>query len=251
MDVTDLAISPNGRLLLTRQAIDGRARLWDVARPRRPLVLPDVKPTSVAFTPGGRLVATVGEGRTIRYFDLAGALVRSFGAPPRLDRPGSLAFAPDGDRLAVAEVTEGQAVILDAMTGIEAAALPDQDLRANSLAFSTNGELLATAESDGIARFWDARDGKSEPPALAGHDGAVFDASFSPDSSIVATAGIDRTIRLWHVKTGVELVRLPGTHAAFARRAPILVAAGPGTTARVISCRACGSVSELRDRARG
>ena len=249
-DVVSVAMSPNGRRLLTRQAVDGRARLWDVTKPRQPLLIPVDNPTSVAFTPNGQLVATVGEGRTIRFFDLAGSLVRTFGAPSRLEEPGRLAFPTDASRLAVAEVPEGQVVILDAMTGAELAALPEQQLRALSLAFSLDGERLATAESGGLVRFWKAHDGTHDPPALTGHDGAVLDASFASDSSIVGTAGIDSTVRIWHGETGVELLRLPGTSMAFASRAPIFVAAGPGTTAHVLSCRPCGSVSELRNRAR-
>ncbi len=249
-DVAFVAISPNGRRVLTRQSIDGRVRLWDVAKPRRPLLLDVDDPASAAFTPDGRLVVTAGPGRTIRFFGLGGRPVRSFGAPSRLDEAGTLALTPAGDRLAVAETPEGQVVILDATDGSELAALPEQELRVRSLAFDNEGEGLASAETDGVARVWDAADGSHDPPALAGHDGAVLAASFGPDSALIATAGNDGTVRIWHVESGEELVRLPGTAAVFASREPVLVTAGPGTTARVLPCRACGSVSDLRERAR-
>ena len=245
-----VAITPNGRRLLTRQTIDGRVRIWDAARPRRPVLIPVDGPNSAIFAPDGRLVVTAGPGRTIRFFGLAGRAVRSFGAPSRLDEAGQLALSRQAERLAVAEDPEGQAVILDAETGSELAALPEQELRVRSLSFSHDGDALATAEADGVARFWDGHDGSSDPPALAGHDGAVLAATFSPDSTLVATVGNDGTVRIWHVETGVELVRFPGTSAAFASRAPVLVTAGPGTTARVLPCGPCGSVSELRERAR-
>ena len=248
-DVAFVAISANGRRLLTRQTIDGRVRLWAVSKPRRPVLIPVAEPSSAAFTPDGRLVATAGPGRTIRFFSLAGRQVRSFGAPSRLEEAGSLTFTRQADRLAVAEVPEGQAVILDARTGSELAALPEQALRVLALAFSPEGESLATAEADGVARLWYTGDGSARPPALAGHDGAVLGASFSPDSTLVATAGNDDTVRIWHVETGVELLRVPGSSAAFAGRAPVLVTGGPGTTAHVLPCNACGSLSELRERA--
>ena len=249
-DVDFVAITPNGRRLLTRQTIDGRVRLWNAATPRRPLLIPVDGPNSATFTPDGRLVVTAGPGRTIRFFGLAGRAVRSFGAPSRLDEAGQLALSPRSERLAVAEDPEGQAMILDAVSGSELAALPEQELRVRSLSFSPDGDALATAEASGVARFWDGHEGSSEPPALAGHDGAVLAATFSPDSTLVATVGNDGTVRIWHVETGVELVRFPGASAAFASRAPVLVTAGPGTTARVLPCGPCGSVSELRERAR-
>jgi WD40 repeat protein len=248
-DVASVAISANGRRLLTRQTIDGRVRLWDVSKPRRHVLIPVAEPSSATFTPDGRLVATAGPGRTIRFFNLAGRQVRSFGAPSRLDEAGSLTFTRQADRLAVAEVPEGQAVILHARTGSELAALPEQALRVLALAFSREGDSLATAEADGVARLWHTGDGSARPPALAGHDGAVLSASFSPDSTLVATAGNDDTVRIWHVETGVELLRVPGSSTAFAGRAPVLVTGGPGTTAHVLPCNACGSVSELRERA--
>lgn len=249
-DVSFVAISPNGRRVLTRQSVDGRARLWDVASPRRHVLIPVEEPGSVSFTPDGRRVATAGPGRTIRFFDLQGRAVRSFGAPSRLDEVGSLSFSPQKNHLAVAEDPEGQVVILDATSGSEIAALPEAVLRAVALAFSPDGGALATAEDFGVARVWDARDGSAQPPTLAGHDGAVLAVSFSPDSTLVATAGVDGTVRIWHVDTGVELLRVPGSSVAFARNASVLVVGGPGTTARVIPCRPCGSVSELREQAR-
>jgi WD40 repeat protein len=247
--VSFVAISPNGRRLVTLQTVTGRARLWDVARPRRSILIPVAGPASVAFTPDGRLVATAGPGRSIRFFGLVGQPVRSFGAPSRLDEAGRLAFSPTGDRLAVAEVGEGEAVILDAETGSEVGALPEEALRALSLTFGPDGESLGTAESEGVARFWDAHDGSADPPALAGHEGAVLSVSYAPDSGLVATAGNDGTVRIWHVETGDELLRLSGTRAAFASNADVLVTGGPGTTAHVLPCGACGSISELRARA--
>jgi WD40 repeat protein len=246
----DLAISADGRRLLTVQADEGRARVYEFARPSRPIFLPVPSATGAAFSRDASMIAVTGSGRTIHIFDPKGRPLRRFRAPPDLEEIGPIAFSAEGDRLVVAEIPEGAVVILDAVTGNVVARLSEPALRALAVAFASGGGEVATAEADGVARVWNAGTGSAIPPVLAGHEGAVTTVSFSPDSTLVATAGLDRTVRIWHVATGFETLRIRGTSAAFAGTGRTLVTGGPGRTAHVYECGQCGSVSELRERAR-
>ncbi len=128
--VSALALSADGRRVVTVHSNDGRARTWNVARPRKPVVLPAPGVTNAAFAPDGTTIAIAGAKGTISFFDLSGSTVRRFRAPAGLEEIGPLSFAPGGERIVVAEIPEGVVVVLDAVTGAEVARLTEPVLRA-------------------------------------------------------------------------------------------------------------------------
>jgi WD40 repeat protein len=247
-EVSALEIAPDGSRVLTVHDGEGSARLWNPARPRLPIPLAVEEDSilSAAFVPNGSAVVTATANGAIVFFNLSGRPVRRVPAAANALTIGTIAVAPDGDRLATAVIPEGAVAILDVETGDEVARLAEPNLRTSALAWSTDGDLLVTAETDGVARIWETGGGEPAAPALQGHVGPLLAVSFDPDSELVVTAGADDTVRIWHAATGTELVSFGGRHAVFARAAPMLVLAGPGPTARVHVCRPCGSIGELR-----
>jgi WD40 repeat protein len=248
-EVREVAISADGSRILTVHQADGRARVWGPGRPRATvLAVPGDPILSAAFVPGESTVVAATLNGAIAFFDPSGRIERRLRAPESI-MIGKIAISSDGDRVAVAAAPEGFVAILDAESGDELARLADPALQIRALAFDPEGGRLLTGEFGGVARVWETGDGELASPALEGHVGPLDTVSFDHDAELVVTAGIDETVRIWHVATATELATLRGGSAAFASATPTLVVAGPGPTARIFRCTACGPVSELRGRA--
>jgi WD40 repeat protein/DNA-binding SARP family transcriptional activator len=217
-----VAFSADGRVLAAANHPDGAVVLFDVgthARLGRPLPGPyaNIYPAysrddvhGIAFSRGGRLLATGDEDGFVRLWDLAKH------AP--IDRPPhpqyraavtSVAFSPDGRTLAagVSDSTvflthEPDGTVLHRLTATGRAVFLAGAIR---VAFSPDGNTLATAGSDGKVRLWNPHTGAARGPAWTAAGGAVLSASFSPDGSMLATSASDGTIALWDTGSAKQL----------------------------------------------
>src|SRR5205823_1095878 len=129
------------------------------------------------------------------------------------DRQGvayTLAFSPDGRRLAVAQA--GVTLMLcEGRTGTETQRPADGDLdteirkghtgdkTANlvqTLAFSADGKWFASAGTDTAVYIWETATGK-EVLRLPGHEAEVSHVAFSPDGQTIFSYGQDGQGYLW------------------------------------------------------
>jgi WD40 repeat protein len=149
----DLAFSPDSRLLAVPG--DGTIKLWDtVTRELRdslevPWARAGIRILSVAFSPGGKLLAAGGVHRGVRLWDLA---QREEGPPlpgSRSKTFSAVYFSADG-RI-VAGISQRDVKLWDVERREELAALGFNE-RVRDLAFSSDGQLLATAASS--AQLW-------------------------------------------------------------------------------------------------
>jgi WD40 repeat protein/serine/threonine protein kinase len=159
----------------------------------------------VAFSPDGKALASAGQDRMVRLWEVAtGRLLGTFQG--HRDEVNGVAFSPDGKALATA--SEDRTVRLwDVGTQQEThrfAALPDE---AVNVAFAPDGKVLAASGADGIVRFWDLPSGRDRRPLKAGK-GRIEFLSFSPDGRLLATAA--ESAAVWELATGNRLFHWRG-----------------------------------------
>jgi WD40 repeat protein/serine/threonine protein kinase len=129
---------------------------------------------------------------------------------------GSLAYSPDGKRLATSggawdntrhAWVAGEIRMWNAKSGKELFALKGPTAGVNSVVFSPDSKRLATGGNDRIVRVWDAQTGE-EIFTLKGHTGTVNYVTFSPDGKRLASASRDKTVKVWDAQASQELLTL-------------------------------------------
>ena len=140
----------------------------------------------------------------------------------------SLAFSPDGDRLAVGGWD--QVVVVDP---IDASVLATLDGAGSCLAFSPDGKLLAAGGSGGGVSLWAAASHRLIS-ARIGHRNEVNCLAFSPDGSRIVTGGDDAAVKLWARNRAVDRIEAPPPYSG--------VAAVSTDADWVLHTDACGSL---------
>lgn len=160
---------------------------------------------AVAFSPDGRFLATAGDDRMARVWDLAtGGEVVTL---PHTSEVTAATFSLDGRYLAT-RAYDKRARLWDLASAQEVAGIdheqrPSTIYGSAAIAVSADGRLLATGSNDGTARVWEVASGNEV--ARVSHRRAVNSVAFTRDGRRLATGSDDGTARVWDLAAGREL----------------------------------------------
>jgi DNA-binding SARP family transcriptional activator/WD40 repeat protein len=226
--ITALAWSPDGNQIAIATR-DGPVQLWD-AGPHPRLVrrlfgLDAVQ--AVAFARDEPLLAAVDHhrgtgtpGRLALWRSDTGVAT----ATRPLDLPGegrSIAFSPDGDKLAIG-LDDGHVLVIDAETRQVVRALYPAGAPNVVVTYAPDGTLL-TGSSAGTVQRWDTATGEQIGRATLVAAGPVGSISFAPDANTFSTTGLaDGRAKLWTASPVRQLgSSFPGKPGAQAGNAAI------------------------------
>ena len=239
--VTTIAYSRDGTLLASGSK-DKTVKLWDVSTGENIATLHghEKRVFSIAFSPDGTTLASGSEDTSIRLWEIpTGRAIYILGGvnspqvgvtvlPAR--RPGedmnelqaddavdiepeiirglvfSVAFSPDGTKLAAVVLDDGETTLWDVGTGQYITTLTNERSSAWVVAFSPDGTKLAvgTGTGNNTVELWDFSTHKPVA-AFPGHTGSVYAVAFSADGTKLASGSSDGTVLLWDVPKGITL----------------------------------------------
>lgn len=200
--------SPGGNLVVTETG--GVLRIWEVGRrnPRKTVVWPGQKLSSVSFTAEGIVLASnsIGGGN-FRVW-----VVPPIDPEPKLDghegMVNALAFAEGGDCL-VSGGEDGQVKIWDVDTRAEIARLPGPGKPVLCLASSPGGDQVACGRRDGTLEVIELPEAKCRPVPF--EDGVTVTVlAYDPSGLLLASGSAGDAAFLWDVASGKLRARLPG-----------------------------------------
>ncbi|HEV7406457.1 MAG TPA: c-type cytochrome domain-containing protein [Chthoniobacteraceae bacterium] len=179
---------------------------------------PKAAVASVAFAPGGELVAGAADKAAVAWslvpvWKFERAIGTGEPKSPLADRVNSLAFSHDGKLLATGggEPSRGGEIKLwNPVNGELVRDLPNvHGDTVCGLDFSWDDKLLASGAADRMARVVDLATGKIVR-AFEGHTHHVLSVSWSFDGRTLATAGADNMVKIWDATTGERKKNIEG-----------------------------------------
>ncbi len=227
---TSLAVSADGKRLLSATEYSDSAQVWDLER-RQPITrLSGHTGTvnAVALSADGRVAVSASKDKTVKVWDLSSA--REFRMTGRQSLPVKAVNSSANGKLVISVSRDGTIILWNTARGCAQHIVNDRQVdEAYGAALSNDGRILAVAIS-GKRRVLNADDSPERdeshglrlwmiselyPPSvlctLIGHAAPVRGVAISADGSKVISASDDGTMKIWDVKDEHELYQLSTT----------------------------------------
>ncbi len=218
--ITDLALTPDGQMLVTTGS-DGRARLWSLeGRLMGIYEGHERRINCVAVAPDGRQLITGSDDNSTMVWDMDGKQpVHVLGE--HVHPVEAVAFSPDGEFLLTGS-QDCTAKLWERATGeiirtFQVGSWRFRD-KVDDVLFSPDGLRMLTRHLDGTVRVWGLRDGRLEQAfdQQAGTGwGLASSLTLDPGGRYLITGGQDGT-RRWDLRDGSCLEVLGGSTRAVA-----------------------------------
>jgi RNA polymerase sigma factor (sigma-70 family) len=205
--VQAVAFSPDGTTLASG-GYDADIKFWDVATGKNIATITGhyCSVAALAVSRDGKILASGGEHGILWLWDLNRGCQRATFRSEIFDSNSSLAFSPDGSKLASGGASHNSVRVWDVTLGKEFNTYTTNSREYFCLAYSPDGKTLATGCADKTVTLWYPNGDKTT--ILAGHAGGVFSVAFSPDGKLLASGSDDKTIKLWDLADGNCLATL-------------------------------------------
>ncbi len=229
-----VAISPDGRLIVSGGSDDHELSLWDGESGKlRNQVDQMTWVRSVAFNSDGSQIVSGGQDGTVRLwsvsvtrpdsiYDAGSKVVWESEIIHRLDTPlaehsgpvRSVAFSPDG-RWIISGGDDGVVRVWDAKTRKALSVLPD-GYEDKTLLLTPDSRWSVSGHDDGMVRVWESS--TAQELIVLSHREKELDAkavrsvAVSADGHQIVLGSGDGTVRLWDVRTRQMLGELPEKH---------------------------------------
>jgi WD40 repeat protein/serine/threonine protein kinase len=191
---------------------------------------------AIAISPDGGTLASAGEDRAVKVWNLAdGRVLQSFAV--HTDAVWGLAFSREGKLLATGS-RDGTITLWDIPRGMQIRTLHGHSRSPSRIQFSPDGRMLAAGGESGIVKRWDLASGEEASP-LPGPTGIVRCVAFSPDGKLLAAGGENRTVLVHDlVGGGSQKFKTPSAvnEVAFSPDGRTLAAVGDAPEAAVWLC---------------
>jgi WD40 repeat protein len=210
-DLSALAFSADGKLLVGGGGTIGQIRLWDADTGEPVRLMKGVGKSrihSIGLFPDGKALWAGAVDQSLRRWNaVTGELLGQMEGHGNF--LNAVAVSPDGKILASGDA-DGTIRLWDWETRRERRQLLGHQKSVTCLLFSSDGKALVSGSDDETVRVWDLARGEAKQ-IIVGHKRPFYSIALSRDGEILAAAG--PAPRLWQVETGEERARLGKTIA--------------------------------------